>query len=207
MMWCFVYLQRSSLLPKAVFPFYFHWRLISGPVSYGCSCDLACFLIWNWNYDSKIRGNLLHKWYFRQGRVGMMSMADIQMTFFLNTWSIWRQLSNEVWIDVGHPPCMSRSILDTVIFSMDRHLHCTWRTSNIVISRLYSVWKWRHFVVGEALPCEQALLYLHSLLVCHVFCLRVISFALMCNANASLIGNWHSKCYLIITQSNTITQC
>lgn len=41
-------------------------------------------------------------------------------------------------------------------------------------------------MLGEALPREQAPLYLHSLFVCHVFCLRVISFALMCNANASL---------------------
>lgn len=36
----------------------------------------------------------------------------------------------------------------------------------------------------------------------HVFGLRVISLAQMCNANASLIGNWHLKCYLIITWSN-----
>lgn len=38
------------------------------------------------------------------------------------------------------------------------------------------------------------------------FCLRVISLALVCNANASLLGNWHSKCYLIITQSNYHTR-
>lgn len=178
MTWCFVYLKQSSLLPKAVFPFYSHWQLLSGPVSHGCSCDFACFIIWNWNYNCKVWGNLLSNWYFPQCRVGMVSMTNMQITFFLNICPIWKQLNNTVWIDcvldVGHPPCMNRSILDTVIFSMDRHLHCTWRTSNKLLSRLISIWKWRHFVVGEALPCEQALLYLHSLFVCHVFCLRVI---------------------------------
>lgn len=198
---CFVYLKQSSLLPKAVLPFFFPWRLKSGPASHGCSCDFACFLIWNWNCDCKVRGNLLSSRYFQQGRVGVMSVTDMQMTFF-NVWSIWRQLRNKVWIDVGHTPCMNWSIQDISIqHGQSFALHME------VISRLHSVWKWRHFVMGEALPCELAPLYLHSLFVCHVFCLRVISFALMCNANASLIGNWHSKCYLIITQSNTITQC
>lgn len=56
--------------------------------------------------------------------------------------------------------------------------------------------------VVEDLPCEQAELYLHSLFMCHVFLPWGHLFALMCNANASLIGIWHS-----ITQSNTITQC
>lgn len=77
-------------------------------------------------------------------------------------------------LDEEHPHCMNWLVLDTIIFSMDRCLHCTWRVSNIVISRLHPVWKLRCFVVGEALPCEQALLYLHSLFVHHVFCLRVI---------------------------------
>lgn len=81
MLWCFVYLKQPSLLPKTVFPFHFHWRPLSGPASHGCSCDFACFIIWNWNYNCKVRGNLLSNWYVLRGRVGMMSMTDMQMTF------------------------------------------------------------------------------------------------------------------------------
>lgn len=105
--------------------------------------------------------------------------------FFLNIWP------DKVWIDWRtKPPCMNRSILETLLYSAWTDI-CTAHEGrlNTMISRFGK--EDICPMVGEALPCEQAPLYLHSLFVCHVFCLRVISFALMCNANESLIGNWH----------------
>lgn len=97
--WCVLSTWNNlHCFPKLFSLFFFPWRLKSGPASHGCSCDFACFLIWNWNCDCKVRGNLLSSRYFQQGRVGVMSVTDMQMTF-LNVWSIWRQLRNKVWID------------------------------------------------------------------------------------------------------------
>lgn len=78
MMWCFVYLKQSSLLPKTEFPFYVHWRLLSGPVSLMVAAvTLLALLFENWNYNRKVWGNLLCEWCFLQDRVGMMSVTDI----------------------------------------------------------------------------------------------------------------------------------
>lgn len=168
---------------------------LSGSVSHGCSCDFALlFFFKNWNYKCKVRGNLLSNWYFLQGTGGIMSTTDtgcLKTRCGLNGGAECRTPSL-------HGPVNSR--------------HCYIQYGQTIALRMEDVLtsagcthKWRHVVVGEALPCEQAPLYLHVLFVCHVF--GLISFALMCNANASLVRNWHSKCYLIITQSNTITQC
>lgn len=186
MMWCFVYLNQSSLLPKPVFPLHFHWRLRSGPVSHGCSCDFACFIVWNWNYNCKVRGNLFSNLYFCKAELVWWAWRTCRwFFFFLNIWP------DKVWIDWRtKPPCMNRSILETLLYSAWTDI-CTAHEGrlNTMISRFGK--EDICPMVGEALPCEQAPLYLHSLFVCHVFCLRVISFALMCNANESLIGNWH----------------
>lgn len=77
---------------------------------------------------------------------GIITVKTEGICLVTDTDNIWAHLkTTEVctdWVlDVGHPPCMNQSALDTVIFSMDRRLHCTWRTSNVAISRLHSEMK------------------------------------------------------------------
>lgn len=77
-----------------------------------------------------------------------------------------------------------------------RHLHCTWRKGSKT---------WPVYYTMETFCLVNKLSFIHVAgLYNHVFGLRVISLAPMCNANASLIGYWHLKCYLIITRSNTM---
>lgn len=174
MMLCFLYMKWSSLLPEAVFPFLLSLTTFKWTLAHGFSCNFAGFIMWNWNHNHKVMGSLPAV----TDTPCKDSLYDEQDwhtdDVFFKRLAHLKTTELEVGlIDINHPICMNWLILDTVLFSMDRHLHSTWRTTNIVTRRLHSALKWKQFVVGEALPCEQALLFLHSLFVCHVFCLRV----------------------------------
>lgn len=184
-LWC-------GVLYKAILPFYFHDRLLSGPASRWCSCDFACFIIWNWNFNCKVTADLLSNWYFLWGRDGMMILTN--MTGLLNGCLVWRRLSNEAWIDlvpdVGHPR-MNPSIPDTVIFSMERHLHCTRRTSRKMSWSASCTPVW--FCGGRSFA-----LWMSSTLFMRTVCTTCCCFLPGCVMPMQhLLGNWHLNCYFI----------